>query len=80
MTMQVNEHGLECPISWDKVHSDHDWATVEYNGLVYSYEFEPHYNGRVWIPRSFNFEPQGVTTQPTDASKCLWKRPKPTDA
>ena len=76
--MQVNEHGLECPISWDKIPDDHYWIATDWDGITCSFKSKPEFlNDASW----FGEEPSwGAFVDslevPIDASKCLWRRPK----
>jgi hypothetical protein len=72
-----NEHGLECPISWDKIPNEHNWIAADFDGITCSFESKPEFDNGCWFTQEvsiwgFNecFNP------PADASKCLWKRPK----
>jgi hypothetical protein len=71
-----NEHGLKCPLDWDKLPSHYKWLGVNTGGEIFAYENKPRCLDYTWQSIGINFWFLGTTDSPADFKKCLWKRPK----
>jgi hypothetical protein len=73
-----NEYGLECPISWDKIHDDHHWIAIDWDGTVCSFQLEPKFNNGYWIDQKDSLLEfiECLEYLIHHPSECLWKRPK----
>ena len=78
-----NEHGLICPVDWEKQPSHCNWIAVDENGDCYAYENKPEILPEYrWLAVDDVFwflcevDPPEDLEPPADFTLCLWKRPK----
>jgi len=89
--MDINEHGLICPVNWDKQPFYCNWIAVDKNGDCYAYENKPEvFQDIRWIANRTPKRGRNATClgdvfwflfkvkPPTDFTQCLWQRPKTT--
>jgi hypothetical protein len=73
----INEHGLECPIDWDKSPSHYKWTAVDTDGEIWSYANKPKISSSPrWQAVDYRFWFRYKIDPPADFKKCLWERPK----
>ena len=82
-----NQHGIECPVSFDTIPEQYNWVAVETNGGVFAYKEKPVFFrteniNKIWSHASglligSNTKFIRFVENPDDASLCLWERPKP---
>jgi hypothetical protein len=70
-----NEHGLECPVSWEEIDPDFNWVALDWNGDICAYAERPLLS-RAWHAATFRCKRLKTTEPLKDYSLCLWKRPK----
>jgi hypothetical protein len=74
--MDINEHGIECPVSWQDVHWYYKWLAIDADGEVWAYKNKPISKGQTWRSKDYYFGFLGKKSLPIDFTKCLWQRPE----
>jgi hypothetical protein len=71
-----NEHGLECPVSWNEIASHLHWIAIDANGTIYAHCERPILGDATWEMAKCCFTFICKAAPPDNFTQCLWQRPK----